>query len=408
VPGCGGPGDLPGCQLVVLSLGNGVAVREVQTDAGGAATEGLTTAGEPFGGTLEPRFDCSRTELIVNRSIPYYRWSIRRLSGPDGVSNIVDPSSPAIGVWTILTRDVYRHYELGTSYPSVLMGPLPTAGPPPIAPIANLFAIQPADPPAGPGWDVLNEHIDLATAYFDTASLAGAPTSGPTSTAPAPDDLAAGRYELKLELFDDTGALVNWTQRGVDLRITDQDAPFGTGTVTTSPAPAYNRIVNGAGETLGFRMVVRVDNNRCYAEILPVAGDVTPDPTCGFHEYSDPTDDVRLSFIARHPNGFATYGFATNRAAGPAIAAASTSGISGAAGSGGFTHIGGFTYQGDVSVATLLGACANAAFGEHLDVNPMATNGYSTLSGYRHSDTAAFALAVPCPPCECEEEGEVR
>lgn len=403
VPACGGPGDLPGCQVVVLSIGNGVAVREVQTDAAGPAFEGLTTAGQPFGGTLEPRFDCSRTELIENRNIPFYRWSVRRLSGPDGVTTTVDPSSPQIGVWTVLTRDVFRHYELGTSYPSVLMGPLAS---PTDAPIPNLFAIQPANPPAGPGWDVLNEHVDLATAYFETASLLGAPTSGPTATGPAPDDLAAGRYELKLELFDDTGALVNWTQRGVDLRITDQDAPFGTGTITTSPAPAYNRILNGAGETLGFRMVVRVDNNRCYAEILPVAGDVTPDPACGFHEYSDPTDDVRLSFIARHPNGFANYAFATNKAADPPIAAASTSGVSGATGNNGFTHVGGFTYQGDVSVATLIGSCSNAAFGEHLSVNPTATDGYSTLNGYRHTDTAAFALAVPCPPCACEEEEE--
>ena len=97
---------------------------------------------------------------------------------------------------------------------------------------------------------------------------------------------------------------------------------------------------------------------------------------------------------------------ATNKAAGPSIAAASTSGVSGAPGSGGFTHVGGFTYQGDVSVATLVGTCANAAFGEHLSVDPTATDGYSTLSGYRHSDTAAFALAVPCPPCECEEQEE--
>jgi hypothetical protein len=31
----------------------------------------------------------------------------------------------------------------------------------------------------------------------------------------------------------------------------------------------------------------------------------------------------------------------------------------------------------------------------------MAQNGYSTLTAYRHTDHAAFALATPC---ECEEE----
>ncbi len=34
----------------------------------------------------------------------------------------------------------------------------------------------------------------------------------------------------------------------------------------------------------------------------------------------------------------------------------------------------------------------------------MATNGYTTLTGYNHADTAAFALAVPCPLCECDDE----
>ena len=148
-----------------------------------------------------------------------------------------------------MTRDVYRHYKVGTSFPSDLMGPMPTSGPG-AAPAPNLFRIRPLLPPAGNEWVVLNENVDLATAYFDTASLAGAPVGGP----PWPDDLAAGRYELTLELFDTAGTLVDWTAKGIDLRITDQDAPFGTGTVTTSAAPAYNRILVG-GNTMGFRMV---------------------------------------------------------------------------------------------------------------------------------------------------------
>ena len=45
----------------MLSIGRGVAVREVQT----SGAEGLTNANEPFGATLEPRVDFSRTELIA-------------------------------------------------------------------------------------------------------------------------------------------------------------------------------------------------------------------------------------------------------------------------------------------------------------------------------------------------------
>ena len=72
VPGCEDEPDLPGCQVVVLSLGRGIAVRQVQT---AGTTEGLTTGGAPFGGSrLEPRLDFSRTELITGKNIPDHRW----------------------------------------------------------------------------------------------------------------------------------------------------------------------------------------------------------------------------------------------------------------------------------------------------------------------------------------------
>lgn len=400
VPGCEGEPDLPDCQVVVLSIGQTVAVRQVQT----SGAEGLTTAGEPFGATLEPRVDFSRTELIDVKKIPYYRWSYRRLSGPDGSATTVDPSSVPINAWSVMTRDVYRHYKVGTSYPSDFMGPLPTSGPG-AAPTPNMFRIRPAVPPAGNEWVVLNEDIDLATAYFESSSLAGAPPV--TAPPPVPDDLAAGRYELKLELFDSTGALVDWTAKDIDLRITVQDAPFGAGTVTTVPAPAYNRVLSTVaplGNTVGFRMVVRVDNNRCTADVLPVGGTVSPDPVCGFHNYGSPSDTAGLSFVARHPNGFGTYGFATRRGAGPGdIAAASTFGTAGAAGTNGFLNIGSFTYGKDVVISSLLGSCTNAAFSERLTVNAMATNGYGRLSGYDADDDAAFALAMPCPDCSGED-----
>jgi hypothetical protein len=394
VPGCEEEPDLPGRQVVVLSIGPGVAVREVQA----AGTEGLTNAGEPFGASLEPRVDFSRSELI-GAGIPYYRWSYRRLSGPDGVSATVAAASVPLNAWAVMSRDVYRHYKVGTTFPSDSMGPMPTSGPG-AAPAPNLFRIRPVLPPAGNEWVVLNESIDLATAYFDTDSLAGAPTSGP----PFADDLAAGRYELKLELFDGAGALVNWTAHSIDLRITDQDAPFGTGTVTTSVAPAYNRVLSGA-DTMGFRMVVRVDNNRCSADILPVGGTVTPDPVCGFHNYNTPADIAALSFAARHANGFATYSFVVTRGPGPTIAAASTSGTAGAAGTNGYVEVSDFNYSKGVVVASLLGPCSNAAYSERLDVGAMATNGYGTLTYYNAADNAAFALALPCKECECDEAG---
>ena len=85
---------------------------------------------------------------------------------------------------------------------------------------------------AGDGeWRVLDEHEDLASAHFETTKLAGAPL---TST---DEDLAAGRYELKLELFDTAGNLVNWTDQGVEPGITDQNNE-----TSVTKAPVESRV----------------------------------------------------------------------------------------------------------------------------------------------------------------------
>ncbi len=390
VPGCDREPDLPGRQVVVLSIGRNVAVQTVQS----AGMEGLTQEGYPFGATLEPRADFSRTELLAS-GIAYYRWSYRRLSGPDGATTVVDPASESISlVPTPMISDVYRHYKSGTStYASYHVGPLPIDGPDP-APKPNLFRIHPAVSPSGQEWYVLDERVDLATAYFHTHLLMGAP-SGPL---PA-DDMAAGRYEIRLELFDSAGNLVNWTNAGIDLKVPTVPAPFGTGDVHADHADPYNRILAADGKTLGFRMVVRVDNNRCQADVHPVGGTVTPDALCGFHNYGSPGDTAALSFMARHPNNFATYAFSTVRGDGPELAVAGTSGTVGDGGHNGFVPAGAFQYAKPISVSALLGPCPNAAFSELLTVGATATDGYGTLSGYNMTDHAAFALAKPCPSC---------
>jgi hypothetical protein len=113
-------------------------------------------------------------------------------------------------------------------------------------------------------------------------------------------------------------------------------------------------------------------------------------------------DNVDLRFIARHPNHFATFGFNTKRATNPNLPIAATSGVAGKSASNGYSHVPDFEYTKTVAaVEDLLKTedgenCANAAFGEHLDVHPMAQNGYDTLRHLHHEDTAAFALAQPC------------
>ena len=410
IPGCTAYPDLPGCEVWVLSIGNEVAIQEVHQTEG--AGQGLTTANQPFGGTLEPRVEFSRSALS-EKGVKFYRWSYRRLSGPDGVSTTSSDLSVPVSTeqdaadapasdWTPLTRDVFRHYKEATGYPSYLVGPLPIGVVERTAPKPNLFEIHPAYPPNYPDyedayWRVLNSHVDLADAYFETASLPGSPERGPTEEeGQAPDDLAAGRYELKLELFDGIGELVNWKDMDIDLCIMNADAPFGENDYEPIAAPTNNRIMTDSEDLMGFKMVVRVDNNHCYAEIQPVAGDVEPDPECGFHTYES-GDEIGLGFIARHPNHFATYTFNTNRSVGPDLEIAYTSGTAGESDANGYDLVGDFGYQKLVVETELRGSCTNAAFGEHLEVKAMATNGYATRLWYLdHEDTAAFALAEPC------------
>jgi hypothetical protein len=379
VPVCDPEPDPSGSMVAVMSIGNTVSISEIQTSG---ADKGLTRSGQPFGRTLEPRVDFSRTDLIA-KGITHYRWSYRRLSGPDG-------SSSDVGPWMHMDRSVYRHYRVVNngvlSYPSDLMGPDPDG------PAPNTFRIKPAVPPnGGQEWVALNQHVDLASGYFDTGSLPGAPVSRSDG-----EDSAAGCYELKLEIFEQ-GRLqpVEWETMGVNLKIPNTDAPFGTGTVPTVDAPEFNRIRNAAGNTVAFRMVLRVDNNFCVSEVFPATGPASS-ASCGVLDLA-PTMSVGLGFRAYHPQGFATYRFNVTRGDGDPVLVADTTGQAGETDPGGYVQTTAFRYHKSVTAASLLaGGCSQAAFAQVLNVHAMATNGYSLLQQYDAREDGAFALATPC------------
>jgi hypothetical protein len=247
----------------------------------------------------------------------------------------------------------------------------------------------------------------MATAHFETTLLPHGLPGTPTECEKAAQ--TAGRYELKLELLEADGSVVDWTNAGVSLKIADDPAPFGTAVVDTIDAPAYYRILDGAGHLVGFRMVLRVDNNCCRADIKAISGPgLTVDDTCGFIEYA-PGAGATISFDAEHPWGFATFSFGTTRGTATPVPEASTAGVAGAAASpstgGPFAEGPSFRYSKTVAVSTLLTSntapgdtpCQNAAFAEVLHVWAMATDGYNRLSGLDRGDAAAFALAQPCP-----------
>lgn len=399
VSACNNGPDPDGCVVQILSIGPNISMNEIQGPGVAPAIEGLSYDDRlrPFGGKLEPRVWFSRTTLRDVKHITYYRWSYRRLTEGDGTL-LTTP-----GPWANLSRVVVRHYAVpvpgGVAHVPATLGPQPHL----IGSEANLFEIRPRDVPAGGiEWTVVDEREDLASAHFETNKL------GDGTDACSKAFNSAGKYELKLELFKNNGALVDWDAEGINLQIADVEAPFGTDPVTFVSASDYYRI-RVAGQTMAFRMVVRIDNNCCQADVEPIQGtglNVTP---CGFMEYT-PGARVNLRFRAYHPNNFADFDFSVKRGVSDDVLEASAAGQTGsislltkapfhpplsprayalATPSTG-------EYQEDFSVGELLGPCTRAAFSEALHVWTRATDGYGRLWYLDAFDHAGFAL-TPSP-----------
>jgi hypothetical protein len=384
VPSCEDDPNLNGKQVWVISVGRTVSIGEIYTSAAGTL-EGMVRepfgSGEQdyvFGGKLEPRVWFGRTALLAD-GITHYLWSVRPLGGSDSD-------------WTPLDRQVIRHYTTpGGTAPVDVMGPEPGG--------VNVgrFRIQPPNPPAGGiDWLVADEREDLASSHFVTSAP-------PVPTIPPPCGVAdpeAGKYELKLELFDSTGTLVVWPVRGITGRYATNEAPFGTGTVLTDPVDSYHQIVNGSGQMVAFRMVLHVDNSRSAAEIQAVSGSgISVDPDCGVVTLTGNAPTLDVVFNAGRPNGHARFSFQTERGLSTNIPQASATGGVTDASANGFTQSPPCTYtKTGLSATTLLGTCDQGAFSETLWVWALTVDGYNRLSGLDAFDVAAFMLTKPCPP----------
>ncbi|QOJ23397.1 MAG: hypothetical protein HRU78_06780 [Gammaproteobacteria bacterium] len=394
VPWCGDPNPLPGKQVAVMLIGNGVSMPEIQR-ASAAADEGLTVAGEPFGGSLEPHVWFG--DALISSGITHYRWSYRRLTLADGVT-------ASVGAWHAMDKDVVRHYaeilaDSTLAFKPYLLGPDPAfAG-------QNLFKIRPVSPPLNPGavsssWaPEVDARENTASAFFLSYLLEG-----------GNPDTAAGKYELKLELFKSDGSLVNLSTEGVLLKVPTGAGPFGPGTVATelvahSPAQIgdmEDRVIrDGSGKIVAFRLVLRIDNNRCEAEIYPVSVDGHTVDGCGFTQYHDKTSsNAAVSFKARHPNNFATFSFTIARGSMGIVETAGGPVGSNPSTVGGYARNPSSVFSKNVPVADLLGDCSKAAFAENLHVDALATDGWSTLD-YLDANATPVAFALePEPPAD--------
>lgn len=336
--------------------------------------DGLTNYGSivnaPFGGYLGLRSGAS-LGIPGASDITYYRWSYR----PLGATN-----------WAYMTDSVVQHYvkqpPVGLpSFPVESMGPFTVAG------VPALFTFRPANPPPPdasdpPGtvtyWPTDDLFADIYSGYLNTTGLPGGAAA------------AAGVYQIKLEIFDSTGTLVDPSASTFGFIVPQSVAADGT---ITARAAAASEIEAG-----GFVFNLHIDNNLCGANTdAPAISGAGTVNACGFLGYDSTSSPVAVDFEATHPNGFAVFDFSMTRGTvdvgTPDVAAwaevwASVAGPYSGDGAGDFT--------GSFTVGALLGPdCVNAAFAELLYVAAKATTGWGDrISGYDAQALRAFALAA--------------
>jgi hypothetical protein len=306
VPYCDGHGSPEGKVVVVKTIGNATSISEILGSAAGTR-EGLTVgeggfAGldSPFAGTLELRADFG--DDLFASGVEKYQWSYRQIKDAAG-NNVVDS-------WHVMTRQVVRHYR-------TFSGGNPIDLPYQLGPQAgNFFEVwNPASSTTPVGdhlWQVDDAHEDLVSGFFATSLLDPTLTRDVNVPGHHIDDAKAGRYELKLELFHANNSLVDWTQEGIGLFEANVPAPFGVNPMTTQPSANEHRFLDVNGHTVGFRLVVHVDNSFCDADIFEVESGGNFAGPCGFIDYP-PNATAHVSFLARQVHDYAVFWFEVDK-----------------------------------------------------------------------------------------------
>lgn len=329
------------------------------------ANRGLTKNGAPFGGILRPQllFDSSLREHL---GVKYYRLSWRR-AGTSG--------------WMQMLEDVGRHYSYETG--GELVSQLYKLGPlsPPDAPAANLYEIPPALPPEGT-WGPVIAPTDYQNGVFDTRLPAPGIAYGDEGLEIGTDQ--SGKFEIRLELFDDAGNTVDIAAAGIRYFVPDLDDLSGT--ITTVDADTLGLVSGNA-----MIVTVHVDNNPTFAEIdPPTVGAISADPCCGVLDFG-PNDTVTLPWRAKHKNGFATFTFRTKRVDELVFSMGSTS--VGPTGDHSTTQSAQALMDANLPPGCAPGGCDVAAFASFEYVTAMATDGWGPLRYLDSSDFEAFTLS---------------
>lgn len=378
---------LEGEIVFVRRVGNGTSIRKIALHASSAQTpspfadvRGLTNntgvEGNNYVSPFTQAFDffVKFGDGFPGSTVSHYRWKYRRITNQD------------LGALPLGDFD-YQQGPLSKAYtyPGDFMGTEvfytglyemdQTVGSGKIYRIPNADAVA-ATGVAGARW----EADDTASIRVNAAGMAG------------------GVYEFVLELCDNAGntQVVSDSVFQVDSLLTSPPNPLST--PAGSIDPAY-LVRNGVGNVIGFRFLLRIDNEATSCEIFDavVRSDsgaaTTTDTICGFATYNHLSPgQVLFRFDAHQPRNYAKYAFNVTKGNGTPGAAANVSGQVPEP-----SHIilvnGSLTnYQLSRTVPNLLGSCSQAAFAENIYVTAYHTNGSERVWQYDSSDTAAFAI----------------
>ena len=377
-----GPGGPTSLYVWAYGIGNEPlnGVDGLETLAGTGLLPG-PTGPRPFGGTLSLQM-FFHPDLRAN-NIMYYRWWYMF----DGE---VTP--------TVINAPVTHRFQT-TFVPPIFIDSY-SLGPKTIGTTSNLFEI----PDPGVEWRIIVDPLDRPFAYFDSTEGAPPVRTGFNSAQCGGETGRSGMVTLILELFDSTGKFVACNNATGASTLGNQpgDTPpppttFGFIFPKVGGPPNEFDFAPAANITTHGRLIfrVQVSNDVCEADIPKIATPLTSTDTdpCGVLQYTNPSDNVALSYVAFHPQNFLDWDLTvslgiTGVVAGipPSPPATNTS-----SGSPGLPAVFNNT------AGALLGSCTQGAFAVVLYCAARATDGYDRLSQYDCQAAAGFALTVPCP-----------
>ncbi len=311
---------------------------------------------DPYGKTLDLIMQFH--DGLLNPAGPnvmYYRWSYQK----DGDTS-----------WTNIDTPIVHRYlnQTDPNHPKIETYKL---GPNPNPNLAsdedNLFEVPP-----NLDWYVEHDRWERPFAKWDTTKLAEGNV-----------EAAAGKYTLKLEMFDAAGNKVTPAGAGFKFFVVE-------GSLVDDEWPVDDTPHVQPDGSIFFN--VHVDNNDTVAEIESVGFTGTTPLECQFLEYTDLNQDIEVKYEAYHPNGFLShYNLIINRGmsgtrqspndwlsvtnpAGPPITTPVGEGLTG------------------VTVGHLLDTYGRCAFAVRLHTYPRTRNGYHPIREYEDTDVGAFAL----------------